>query len=480
MVGFMAPTVVNSSHFRITSSPHLRVASRKDRRRFETGPAPVVLPFRGSGSMFYRFCRRVDPNGREGPALAAETSFIRKPMPSATVRPALLALTLLLLPPSPLLGQSTPVLTWQGEIRPRTESREPVNGERDHLTSMRARIGLLARMEETLSLFFQVQDVRIWGEEASARDRSADALDFHQAYLEVDELPGIGGRIRAGRQEVDIGESRLMGAPNWGQAGQTFDGARWFRPREGGVVEATYLQIRENSSPSHEANEAFMAVSYAFSLGDGDDGEVYLVHDRDTESAPTRQISVAGIWKKTMGLVDLRLQGIYQTGERSGIDVEAYLLAASGTLNVLDGRGTLTLWYDRLSGDDDPDDGVVESFSTLFGARNRYYGRADYFLDIPRDTGGLGLQDAALKLAWLPSSNLSLNVDLHSFRTEAEGGLDSMRLGEEVDTWARYRVREYLTLQAGASVVWAGPVMEALQRLEETGSFLYFMSSLKF
>jgi hypothetical protein len=397
-----------------------------------------------------------------------------------TIRSILLGLTLSFLPPAVLSAQSGPVLTWQGEIRPRTEAREPVDGTWDLFTSMRTRIGLQARLRETLSLFFQVQDVRGWGEEETARDRSADALDFHQAYLEVDELPGIGGRIRAGRQEVDIGESRLMGAPNWGQAGQTFDGARWFRPRGRGSVEVIYLQIREDTSPVHEANEAFMAASYAFPLREGEEGEVYVVHDRDTEAAPSRQTSVAGIWRKKMGALGIRLQGIYQTGEREGAEVEAYLLAASGTVEVLDGKGSFTLWYDRLSGDDDPGDDIVESFSTLFGARNRYYGRADFFLDIPRGTGGLGLQDAVLKLEWFPGPDLSFNLDLHAFRTEADGGLSSRRLGEEVDAWVRYRAREYLTLQAGSSVLWAGPALEALERLEGTGTFLYFMTSVQF
>lgn len=401
-------------------------------------------------------------------------------MPSPTVRSVVLYLPLAFLPPCGLSAQSGPVLTWQGEIRPRTEAREPVDGTWDIFTSMRTRIGLHAQLGETLNLFFQVQDVRGWGEEENARDRAADAVDFHQAYLEVDDLPAIGGRVRAGRQEVDIGESRLMGAPNWGQAGQTFDGARWFRPRGAGTVGLTYLQIRENSSPVHDDSQAFLAVSYAFDLREGEAGEVYVVHDRDTEAAPNRQTSVAGIWRKEMGRLGLRLQGIYQTGEREGLDVEAYLLAASGTVEVLDGNGTITLWYDRLSGDDDPGDDVVKSFSTLFGARNRFYGRADYFVDIPRDTGGLGLQDAALKLGWIARADLSLNLDIHAFRTEVDGGLPSRRLGEEVDAWARYRAREYLTLQAGASVIRAGPAMEALQRLDGTGSFLYFMSSVSF
>ena len=382
--------------------------------------------------------------------------------------------------PSLLQAQEKPILTWQGEIRPRFESREPLLGGWAHVMSMRTRIGLRVEMEGGLALFFQPQDVRFWGEETDVRDRSADAIDFHQAYLEVGNLPGIGGKIRAGRQEVAIGESRLMGAPDWGQAGQTFDGARWFRPVGDHRLELTYLQIREDFAPAHDYDETFLAASYLVPLREGESAEVYAVHDRNSEPEVTRQTSLSGIWKKDTDAFTLRLQGIYQLGERKGSDVEAYLLAASGGLKVLDGRGMVTLWYDRLSGDDNPEDDIVRVFSTLYGARNRYYGRADYFLFIPAQTNGLGLQDAAFKLAYSPRPTLSMNLDLHAFRTSADGEVSSRRLGEEADAWVRVLFRRYLTVQAGYSLTWAGPAMEELGILEGTGNFGYLMTSLKF
>ena len=156
------------------------------------------------------------------------------------------------------------------------------------------------------------------------------------------------------------------------------------------------------------------------------------------------------------------------------------MLAVSTRIQVLNGRGNVTLWYDRLSGDSDPLDPDEAAFSTLFGARHRYYGRADYFLDIPEDTGHLGLSDAALKLALRPNPRLTVNMDLHSFRTTELGGLTSQRLGEEVDFWALYLFREALQVEAGFSVIRAGDAMEELGRLEGTGTMAYVMTSLSF
>jgi hypothetical protein len=171
---------------------------------------------------------------------------------------------------------------------------------------------------------------------------------------------------------------------------------------------------------------------------------------------------------------------MYQFGRRMGEDVSAYMLAAQSTLGVLEGRGTLTLWYDHLSGDPDPDDDQGGAFSTLFGARHRYYGRADYFLNIPEDTGGLGLRDAALKLALTASPLLTLNLDLHTFFTAEKGALSSQHLAEEADLWVRYRFRRALALEFGYSLTWAGTAMEELGRLEGTGNVGYLMTSLRF
>jgi hypothetical protein len=120
------------------------------------------------------------------------------------------------------------------------------------------------------------------------------------------------------------------------------------------------------------------------------------------------------------------------------------------------------------------------SFSTLYGARHRYYGRADYFLDIPRDTENLGLRDAAVKLAYSPDSHLQVNLDVHAFSTSEQGALSSQNLGQEADLWARYRFREVLNLEAGYSVVWAEAAMEELGLLEGTGNTVYFMTSFRF
>jgi hypothetical protein len=390
----------------------------------------------------------------------------------------------LLLSPSFAESQTKPVLTWGGEVRPRLYGREPVQNDWDHWISMRTRLGLDARLPQGIGLFIQVQDVRFWGEELSNRDRSADAVDFHQAYLEVDSIPGVGGLIRAGRQEVHLGGGRLISAPDWGQAGQSFDGIRWMRPFERGQVDLVYLRLKEGTTLDHDFTADFTAAWMTFEVSSAGSLEILGIHDRAGEPNGTSQTTLGPTIKGGSGPLNFKLQGMYQFGERVGVDVSAHMVAFSGSLDVLDGRGRVTLWYDHLSGNKDPGEGSGDaelgSFTTLFGARHRFFGRGDYFLDIPRDTENLGLRDAALKLAFEPTPLFSLNLDVHAFSTAERGTLTSQTLAQEADIWIKYRFREALDLEAGYALTWAGQAMEELGRLEGAGNSVYLMSSFHF
>jgi hypothetical protein len=208
--------------------------------------------------------------------------------------------------------------------------------------------------------------------------------------------------------------------------------------------------------------------------------DLLALHDWESRSGGDRQYTLGGVWRGEKGPASFRVQALSQFGRRDGFDVRAYLFAARAGLEVLEEKGSVTLWYDHLSGGEDVGNDRVEVFSTLYGSRNKFYGRADYFTDIPLHTGGLGLRDMVLKLAYAPTEILSLNLDLHALRTAERGDLSSQRLGEEADAWLRYQFREHLAVQAGFSVTWGGPAMEELGRLDGVGKFAYCMTSLRF
>lgn len=146
----------------------------------------------------------------------------------------------------------------------------------------------------------------------------------------------------------------------------------------------------------------------------------------------------------------------------------------------LPGGGSVTLWYDYLSGDEDPNDGEYGVFNTLFATNHAFYGFADYFLNIPVHTGGLGLRDMAVKFTFTPFSQTRFNVDLHNFRTTQVGSLSTQSLGNEIDLTLTRTLSPGLGLVAGCSYFQAKDGMIELGRLSENTHWMYLMLNAVF
>jgi hypothetical protein len=391
------------------------------------------------------------------------------------------AAAILLAVPSILGAQQAPALDFGAQVRPRMEARTPVQGSRDIFTSMRVRASLAARLEGGVRVFIQLQDVRLFGEETNTlADYRADAFDLHQGYLELAAFPVLGGAFRVGRQEMVFGEQRLVGAVDWAQQGRSLDGARYTSPDLGGVtVDLIAVKLQESSSPNHPFDGEFFGSWANLGLGSAGTLDAWGLYLTDSRPAGTDEVTVGGLWRAAMGPLDVRLEGSVQTGKRAGVDVSAYMLGAraGGRLHP---SATLTLWYDYLSGNKDPLDDDLGVFNTLFATNHLYYGLADYFTDIPAHTGGLGLQDAAVKLALTPFTRTGLNADFHVFRTAQSGSLSTRELANELDLTLTHRLSPALTVTSGYSFVQVMDGMKELGRLEENAHWAFVMLNASF
>jgi hypothetical protein len=383
--------------------------------------------------------------------------------------------------PSVVEAQTTDHLTFGGQVRPRFESRTPVDGSWSSFTSMRVRGSLEARLEGNVRIFVQLQDVRLFGEESNTlSDYSANGLDLHQGFLELTEVPSLGGSFRVGRQEMALGEQRLVGAVDWSQQGRSFDGFRYTTPPLGGMrVEVFAMKLREDASGSHDWESSFVGGYGTLPTGEAGSLDLYALHTTDSRDDHGGETTFGGLWKGKAGPVDLGLEGSLQTGERAGTEVSAYMVGfrAGGQIHE---STTATLWYDYLSGDQDPDDDKIGVFNTLFATNHAFYGLADYFTDIPTHTGGLGLKDAAVKFAFVLSPRTGLKVDLHHFRSAEEGGLSSRSLANELDLTLTHRLSTALTVMSGYSYVQADDGIKELGRLSENAQWVYLMLNAAF
>lgn len=378
-------------------------------------------------------------------------------------------------------------LTWGGQVRVRGEVRDPtpgIGGDGITFTSMRTRASLLAALDGDVSIFIQLQDVRLFGEERSTlADFSADGLDLHQGYIDLGS-PGDGLFGRFGRQEVQFGGERLIGAVGWTQQGRAFDGARLEGAGGFGVVRLLGARLSNDVSPFVDQDAVLIAGYGTIDVSDTQDVDVYLLYnnaagDPNTGADDTDQFTIGARWVGEEAELTYRAEGSIQAGDRDGRSVSAFMLAARVGRSF--GDFTATLWYDYLSGSDDPATGDVGVFDTLFATNHKFYGFADLFLDIPSHTAGRGLQDAAIKLAVTPHEDWTIGADLHSFRLARADGLDAGgHLGEELDLVATWRHSANFDVTGGVAFVFQRDAWAEIGRLDQSMVWGYLMLDAHF
>ena len=386
------------------------------------------------------------------------------------------ALAMAFVPATSAQAQET---SFSGQVRPRFEYRD-MGGDAggNSFTSMRVRANLNAVLEGRVRIFVQLQDVRIWGEETNTLgDFRADNFDLHQGFIQADfgEEGWLGTRL--GRQEVNLGGQRLVGAVGWTQQGRSFDGARVRASRGWGTLDVLAFTLAESSAATHSFDAGLFGGYAVIDLPGEDALDLYglFQHVDGIGTAHTGQNSLGARFHGNRSGFAYRGEVTSQFGERMGADVSAYMFGARIGRQVNEGRGSLTLWYDRLSGDDDPTDGEIRVFDTMFATNHKFYGFADLFLNIPVHTGGLGLEDVAIKGSHDLGETASLGVDLHSMRTAAEGLLSKRSLAREIDVTLTYRHTGNLTLVGGLSQVFVGDGLMELGRFSGDQTFLYVM-----
>ena len=380
------------------------------------------------------------------------------------------------------VGQgSAQELGLHGQVRPRLEVLDLGGGsDAVALTNMRVRASVEASLERGASVFVQLQDVRIWGEEASTLgDFSADQLDLHQGYVRL--ALGTSGRVAAtvGRQETNFGGQRLVGAVGWTPQGRSFDGVRLTAEPGWGRLDLVAYKLRE-SGVTDAAEADLFGVYGVFDVGKGNALDLYVLYDREAGLLSTDRFTYGGRLAGTTGSVTFRGEVSLQGGERRGADVSAYMMGGRVGTSFGDGRGTAALWVDLLSGDADQGDGRSRVFDTLFGTNHKFYGFADLFLDIPTHTGGLGLRDMAIKTGYELTESLRADAALHQFDLAEQGGFSTSSLGQELDVTLGYRHSANLGLSAGHSIVWSTVPLRTLGRASGTVHVGYVMLDATF
>ena len=355
--------------------------------------------------------------------------------------------------------------TFSGQLRTRTEYR---NGQGTLLkegdkpaffTSQRTRISA-AYAGYRIRAFATVQDVRVWGQDASTINRTTNAdlngLMVHEAWGEISLLDtaqtklGKEFALKVGRQELVYDDVRLLGNLDWLQQGRRHDMALLKYSNKGWMAHAgfAYNQNKEQKSSTiyngvptgytagtngigtdYKALQ-FLYIGRKFFAGNAsflvikDDFNQYVTTPASGTVAATKtftndswsRVTLGSYLNATVKKLSVKAEAYYQTGkDKDGRNISAYLL--SGALTYATSRKTaITIGEDYTSGNEPGNaaTGTNNRFDPLYGTPHKYWGYMDYFY-VADGFGAGGLSDFYIKGRWKLLDKLNVTLDIHQF-----------------------------------------------------------------
>jgi hypothetical protein len=391
--------------------------------------------------------------------------------------------------------------TLTGQLRTRSELRDgqgtlsTKEAVPAFFTSQRTRLNI-GYSGYRFKLFTAIQDVRVWGQDASTINRitldANDGLLLHEAWGEI-ALLDTGAvlenlSLKVGRQELVYDDSRLLGNLDWLQQGRRHDLALLKLEHQGWM---THLGVAFNQNQERKAGTVYNGIPAGYPAGTNGIGTLYksmqflyagrklrkgtasllvlkddfnkyrLVEGvRTLEQGVNSRLTAGGYYAATYKNLGLTASAYVQRGkDRDGNPLRAHLLSASA-LYAVTPRFSVGPGVDYTSGQDPARaDGVNRQFDPLYGTPHKFWGYMDYFY-VADGFGKSGLANYYLRSRYKVNEKVSLSLDAHQF-VAANAVLTGDRInpnrnfGTELDLVLSAALTKVVSLEAGYSTFFA-------------------------
>jgi hypothetical protein len=426
--------------------------------------------------------------------------------------------------------------TISGQVRTRTELR---NGQgtvqtKDTVpalfTSQRTRLNV-GYSGYRYKIFTAIQDVRLWGQDASTINRTtSDAVDglmVHEAWAEI-SLVDTGKVIKnftlkIGRQELLYDDSRLLGNLDWLQQARRHDAALLKFEHNGWTI---HLGGAYNQNAERKSNTIYNGVPTGYTAGTNGMSALYKsmqflylgkkfnfgnatflafkddfskYHFSQADINKVTPIFEQGVWSRhTIGgsvfgtvlqKTAFSLSAFYQGGNyRDGTSLNEYFLSLA-TSYAMTRKFSVGPGVDITSGNSGSDPTKKnQRFDPLYGTPHKFWGYMDYFY-VADGFGSNGLVDYYLKGKYKAKENLMLTLDAHRFvlpdAVQAQDGTPmSKALGTELDFVLVFAPTKAINLEAGYCTMFSTATMASakvknVQNAAALSTWAYVMFSIK-
>jgi hypothetical protein len=334
------------------------------------------------------------------------------------------------------LGGEDWFLTLSGEVRYRPEGfRVHASGDRpsaaDNYLLHRYLFGADVRGPRA-RFFVELQSGIINGRLRSPRPTDSNTLDLHQAFVEWRQpiRQNHSLSLKAGRQELAIGSTRLISASPGLNVKRSFDGVAVAARASSWKFAAAAAQLVALSTGTFDDRADSSQLFWGAAVGRrsprferGELGAYYLGVDRTlsqySQGLGSELRHTVGVkWTGAGARATLNYDGLFQWGEFRDAPIRAWGFATeTGYALALDGwRPRVSVRADVASGDRDAADASLQAFNPLFPG-NSYSGAVGLL-------GPTNLTDFTPGLTFSPKRTLTIGLEAPSYwRTSLADGV---------------------------------------------------------
>jgi hypothetical protein len=335
------------------------------------------------------------------------------------------------------LGGENRYLTVSGEIRFRPEGfrirgLEGAASTSDLYLLQRYLVGADLHLTSRFRFFSEIQSGIATGKLNSPRPTDQNILDLHQAFFEWRQhlKNKRAFALKVGRQEVEIGSSRLISASPGLNVKRSFDGAVFSYRSESwrlGAVAARLVSIVQgkfDDRPDHEQSFWGVAASRKGPLfKQAELAFYYLGIDRARALyaqgiGRDQRHTIGAKWMGSGTRADLNYDLILQLGSFNNASVRAWAFSSETGYRFVNTRWKprLSVRADIASGDKDPNNPRLQSFDPLFPG-NSYAGAVGLL-------GPTNLTDFTPAITFLMPRRIVLGLEVPSYwRTSSGDGV---------------------------------------------------------
>ena len=359
---------------------------------------------------------------------------------------------------------------------------------------------------EHLRAFAEMVDARSFGEEFSPRATEEVHWDLLNGFGEIrGTVQDVDLHLRGGRQELLFGAQRLISPLDWGNTRRSFDGGRAGLTSGQLDVSAWFVfprVIEPDATSDRDEDTRFAGAYGTYRVSRDLLLDLYALHlDREDEDTGEREIWTLGARHAGQeGGLFWELEGAYQFGDQKApgagattgpeLDVSAGMFTIGlgyDFAELLPWKPRLSLYYDLATGDDDPDDGEVNTFDQLFPLAHAYFG----FIDL---VGRRNVEALSLRLSLQPHRRLRLSLAGHHLALESEqdalynaggaairsdrSGRSGSEVGQELDVTATVAILDRVALQFGYAHFWGGDFVDDTGAAGVSGDASFFYTQL--